>query len=77
MNDDTIKAAEEYAVGITTKRVPCKYNGFIVGSEYMRIQKDEQIKELVGALMYARQFVTPECTPEHEKYISTIQKYKQ
>ena len=44
MNNDTIKAAEEYSNDISTQ------NGFIAGSEYMQSQKDEQIKELLEAL---------------------------
>lgn len=73
MNNDTIKAAEEFAFEAGDMRNNQK--SFIAGAEYMQAQKDEQIKELVDGLKYARRFMTKEQF-DLEYIDELIQKYK-
>lgn len=55
MNNDTIKAAEEYANKEDLKLN--NYHAYLAGAEYMQAQKDEQIKELVEALEKAHSVI--------------------
>lgn len=85
MNNDTIKAAEEYAVNNYGTRY--SYTSFIAGAEYMQAQKLQQIDETVETVMrYAADvdelvaFVTSVKKylpgPEFSKADKLIQKHK-
>lgn len=77
MNEDTIRtAAEEYAKSNAPAGFEPSYSFSLdVGAHWMQAQKDEQIKELVDGLKYARRFMTKEQF-DLEYIDELIQKYK-